>query len=109
MRSFDDSDDVRTLGPYQNIPRPPLQSQAQERQKRSAPAPPLLPPKREDSLNGIIKNLGKPLEVISLDAKNLTQNDDKAESRLAIDEVAINDFIRFRRAANDDQSEGKER
>ncbi|KAH1023411.1 hypothetical protein HUJ04_012616 [Dendroctonus ponderosae] len=108
MRSFDDFDDVRTLGPYQNIPRPPLQSQAQERQKRSAPATPLLSPKREDSLNGVIKNLGKPLEVVSLDTRNLTQKDDEAESRLATDEVAINDFIRFRRAANVEESGGKE-
>lgn len=98
MRSFDDQDDIRSLGTYQEVPRAilPLGSfQTKNRKKRS--------------ISGIVQDLGKPLDVVPLESKNLTENVEKAESNVLLPEnisdVQINDFIRFRRSSLQEQSQ----
>lgn len=104
MRSFDDQDDIRSLGTYQEVPRAILpigNLQTKNRKKRSN--------ENLTPLSGIVQNLGKPLDVVPLESKNLTENVEKAESNVLLPEnisdVQINDFIRFRRSSLQEQSQ----
>lgn len=102
MRSFDDQDDIRSLGTYQEIPRAILplgNPQTKNRKKRSN--------ENLTPLSGIVQNLGQPLDVKPLEAKNLTKDLEKAESKVSKlpENLQINDFIRFRRSPLQEQQE----
>lgn len=103
MRSFDDQDDIRSLGTYQEIPRAPLGSPQTKNRKKRSNDENLTP------ISEIVQNLGKPLDVVPLESKNLTEDVEKAKSNVLLPEnisdVQINDFIRFRRSPLQEQSQ----
>ncbi|CAG9759809.1 unnamed protein product [Ceutorhynchus assimilis] len=104
MKSFDDLDESRNFDFHQNNPRHSFH--LRERNKRNTPSS-LGSSKKSSSLIALVKSLGKPLEITALDTRNLTEKEDKAENRMTseenkdLDDVGINDFIRFRRSTND--------
>ncbi|KAL1493334.1 hypothetical protein ABEB36_011408 [Hypothenemus hampei] len=94
LRALDDFDDVRTLGSYQNIPRPQFQdSSFRQRRKRSTSG-------GNKTLSGIVKSLGEPLEIVPLEP---VENKDTENSTT----LAINDFIRFRRSPIESEQAAK--
>ncbi|XP_030756559.1 uncharacterized protein LOC115882546 [Sitophilus oryzae] len=102
MRSFTEGED---------IPRPAFPSVLalnNNRKKRNTEESKVT--EQGKVLSGIVNDLGKPLEILPLDAKNLTEpqsrdgNDQIGENT----QMSINDFIRFRRSAVEQKGNNKE-
>ncbi|XP_076261592.1 uncharacterized protein LOC143197234 [Rhynchophorus ferrugineus] len=102
LRLFSD-EDGKDFETYDSLPRPsfPLVITTESRRrKRNSDDSLVNTDQQTHNLNGIVKNLGKPLEIMPLNTKNLTESRTIEEDQLPENtNILINDFIRFRRSA----------